>query len=46
MELRAQSGVQLEAVEGWVTWIRDGRISRIEQHPGKQEALKAAGLRD
>jgi ketosteroid isomerase-like protein len=44
--LRAQSGVELEVVEGWVTWIRDGRISRIEQHPGKQEALKAAALRE
>ena len=42
--LRAQSGVELEAVEGWVTWIREGRITRIEQHPGKQEALEAAGL--
>ena len=44
-KLRAQSGVELEAVEGWVTWMRDGRISRIEQHPGKREALEAAGLR-
>ena len=43
-KLRAQSGVELETVEGWVTWIRDGRISRIEQHPGKPEALEAAGL--
>jgi ketosteroid isomerase-like protein len=42
--LRAHSGVELETVEGWVTWIRDGRIARIEQHPGKQEALEAAGL--
>jgi ketosteroid isomerase-like protein len=42
--LRAQSGVELETVEGWVTWIRNGRISRIEQHPGKQEALEATGL--
>jgi hypothetical protein len=39
-----QSGVELEAVEGWVTWIREGRLTRIEQHPGKQEALEAAGL--
>jgi ketosteroid isomerase-like protein len=43
-KLRAQSGVELETVEGWVTWVRDGRISRIEQHPGKQEALEAVGL--
>jgi ketosteroid isomerase-like protein len=42
--LRAQSGVELEEVEGWLTRIRDGRISRIEQHPGKREALEAAGL--
>jgi ketosteroid isomerase-like protein len=44
--LRAQGGVELEAVEGWVTWVRDGRITRIEQHAGKQEALEAAGLRE
>jgi ketosteroid isomerase-like protein len=44
--LRAQSGVDLEVVEGWVTWVRDGRITRIEQHAGKQEALEAAGLRE
>jgi ketosteroid isomerase-like protein len=42
--LRAQSGVELETVEGWVTGMRDGRISRIEQHAGKREALEAAGL--
>jgi ketosteroid isomerase-like protein len=42
--LRAQSGVELEVVEGWVTRIREGRISRIEQHAGKREALEAAGL--
>jgi ketosteroid isomerase-like protein len=42
--LRAQSGIELEVVEGWVTWVRDGRIVRIEQHPGKPEALEAAGL--
>jgi ketosteroid isomerase-like protein len=44
--LRSQSGVELEEVEGWITRIRNGRISRIEQHPGKLEALEAAGLRE
>jgi ketosteroid isomerase-like protein len=44
--LRAQSGVELETVEGWVTRIRDGRILRIEQHAGKREALEALGLSD
>jgi ketosteroid isomerase-like protein len=42
--LRAQSGVELEAVEGWTTWIRGGKITRIEQHGSKAEALEAAGL--
>jgi ketosteroid isomerase-like protein len=42
--LRAQSGVELEEVEGWATWLRDGKITRIEQHASKQEALESAGL--
>jgi ketosteroid isomerase-like protein len=42
--LRAQSGVDLEAVEGWATWLRGGKITRIEQHGSKDEALEAAGL--
>jgi ketosteroid isomerase-like protein len=42
--LRAQSGVELEEVEGWATWLADGKITRIEQHGTKEEALKAAGL--
>ena len=43
-QLRAKSGVELEEVEGWATWIRDGKIVRIEQHGSKEEALEAAGL--
>jgi ketosteroid isomerase-like protein len=42
--LRSQSGVALDEIEGWVTWIRDGKITRIEQHADKAEALEAAGL--
>jgi ketosteroid isomerase-like protein len=42
--LRAQSGVELEEVEGWATWLADGKITRIEQHGTKEEALEAAGL--
>jgi ketosteroid isomerase-like protein len=42
--LRAQSGVELEEVEGWASWLRDGKITRIEQHGSKEEALSAAGL--
>jgi ketosteroid isomerase-like protein len=42
--LRAHSGVELETVEAWVTWIRDGKIARIEQHGSKGEALQALGL--
>jgi ketosteroid isomerase-like protein len=43
-QLRAQSGVELEEVEGWASWLRDGKIIRIEQHGSKEEALEAAGL--
>jgi ketosteroid isomerase-like protein len=42
--LRGHSGVELEEVEGWATWVRDGRITRIEQHGSKKAALEAAGL--
>jgi ketosteroid isomerase-like protein len=45
-DLRGHSGVELEGVEGWATWIRDGKITRIEQHASKDEALEAAGLRE
>jgi ketosteroid isomerase-like protein len=45
-DLRSQSGVALDEIEGWVTWIRDGKITRIEQHADKAEALQAAGLRE
>ena len=41
--LRGQSGVELDEIEGWVTWIRDGKITRIEQYGSKEEALEAAG---
>jgi ketosteroid isomerase-like protein len=44
--LRANSGVELEVTEGWANWIRDGKLVRIEQHRNKEEALKAAGLRE
>jgi ketosteroid isomerase-like protein len=44
--LRGHSGVELEVVEGWATWVRDGKITRIEQHASKQDALEAAGLRE
>src|SRR5262245_47849713 len=43
-QLRAKSGVKLSEVEGWATWLRDGKITRIEQHGSKEEALEAAGL--
>jgi ketosteroid isomerase-like protein len=42
--LRAKSGVELEEVEGWASWLRDGKITRIEQHGSKEEALSAAGI--
>jgi ketosteroid isomerase-like protein len=42
--LRGHGGIELDVVEGWATWIRDGKIVRIEQHASKQDALEAAGL--
>jgi len=29
-----------------VTWFRDGKIPRIEQHGTKQEALTAVGVQE
>ena len=43
--LRGRSGVELDEVEGWVTCIRDGKITRIEQYGSKTEALKPPGFR-
>ena len=43
-QLRSKRGVELEEIEGWATWLRDGKIIRIEQHGSKAEALEAAGL--
>ena len=43
--LRGHSGVELDEVEGWVTRIRDAKITRIEQYGSRAEALEAAGLR-
>ena len=42
--LRGHSGVELEVEEGWATWLRDGKITRIEQHGNRREAIEAAGL--
>jgi hypothetical protein len=42
--LRGQSGVELDEVEGWVTWIRHDKITRIAQYGSKAEALEAAGF--
>jgi ketosteroid isomerase-like protein len=42
--LRGHSGIELDEVEGWVTHIRDGKITPIDQCGGKAEALQAAGL--
>src|SRR4051794_13452869 len=43
-QLRGHSGVELEVDQGWVYWMRDGKIGRIQQHGSKQEALDAVGL--
>jgi ketosteroid isomerase-like protein len=34
----------LEVEESWATWVRDGRIARIEQYGTRDEALRATGL--
>ena len=39
-----ESGVPVSVDEAWAVWFRDGKMSRIEQHATKPEALKAAGL--
>ena len=44
--LRAHSGVELDVVEGWAVWVRDGKITRLEQHPSKEQSIEAAGRLD
>jgi len=39
-----ESGVPVSVDEAWSVWFRDGKMSRIEQHATKPEALEAAGL--
>jgi ketosteroid isomerase-like protein len=43
-QLRGHSGIELEVDQGWATWIRDGKILRIEQYASRQEALEAVRL--
>ena len=45
-ELHAHSGIALEQDQGWVYWMRDGKIRRMEQYGTRRQALKAAGLRE
>jgi ketosteroid isomerase-like protein len=45
IELRSQAGKELEVKEAWVHWLRDGKLTRIEQYGSKEKALEAAGLR-
>jgi ketosteroid isomerase-like protein len=41
------SGVVFEErQESWVVTVPDGRIMRVKEYAGKQEALEAAGLRE
>ena len=42
--LRSREGVEIEVDESWVSWIRDSKVTRIEQYGSKAEALAAAGL--
>ena len=39
--VRGHGGVELEVTETWVSWFRDGKISRIEQHSTGAEAVEA-----
>ncbi len=38
------SGAEVHGRTGYVYGFRDGKIVRVELHPGRAEALKAAGL--
>jgi ketosteroid isomerase-like protein len=38
------SGVETDQTEAVVLTIRDGKIARGREYPGRQQALKAAGL--
>ena len=42
--LRGHSGVELEVVQAWAYWMREGKIRRMEQYGSKREALEAGGL--
>lgn len=40
------SGVAVGGATGYLYWVRDGKVVRVELHPGRDEALKAAGLEE
>jgi ketosteroid isomerase-like protein len=42
----AQSGVEIAVDESWAMWIRDGKITRVEQYGYTPQALKAVGLEE
>ena len=43
-DLRSHEGVELEVEEAWAYWLRDGKLTRIEQHGSRGQALEGAGL--
>jgi len=43
-DLRSHEGAELEVEEGWAYWLRDGKLTQIEQHGSREQALEAAGL--
>lgn len=43
-ELLSKTGVELDVEEAWAYWLRDGKLTRIEQHGSRGKALEAAGL--
>ena len=44
IELLSQTGVELEVEEAWAYWLRERKLTRIEQHGSRRQALEAAGL--
>jgi ketosteroid isomerase-like protein len=38
----AGSGVEVDVSEWWVFWLREGQVTRIEQHGAREAALAAA----
>lgn len=40
------SGVEIDSVAGFLTEVRDGRVSKVISHSDPDEALRAAGMKE